>query len=489
VVKSDSAISAPVRDALRSYVRVLEDVPDHQKDWHPGSDQKVLDLVHPSLFPLVYGLSRVIPSERIALGNSIQFIGKGSIVEDFDPNDVKSAANQSYTGGISERLKLWGSYQWLPSEIQLTSDGAKITSYINNLHPQRHKLLYEVLEKILTATVPLWEECLAGYYDRRRIKVIRSGTEDWRIEKGAKYQIPGRTGPESLVDARTWTPDNLDRSTGDFWDVYEDFYEWQKQHRILIHREPGDYISQEALKREYLSKAKEPSTKFREKFPEGLQVIFKLANIHLTPEKPEYSGGTWHVEGALNEMICASAIYYFDQENITNSYLAFRHELDEVELISIPEQNEHDSLEAFLGVEYNGKALQRIGQVLTKQNRLLVFPNSLHHQVQPLRLLDETKPGHRKILAMFLVDPHRPILSTAHVPPQREDWLNEELCGSRPVSEIPNEASTQAVHSAKDFPMSWEQAVDIRAKLMKERGGINKDFEEILNSTMVSLIT
>jgi hypothetical protein len=32
---------------------------------------------------------------------------------------------------------------------------------------------------------------------------------------------------------------------------------------------------------------------------EGLQIIVKLANIHLTPEKPEYDGGTWHVEGQL----------------------------------------------------------------------------------------------------------------------------------------------------------------------------------------------
>ena len=28
-----------------------------------------------------------------------------------------------------------------------------------------------------------------------------------------------------------------------------------------------------------------------------LQVIVKLANIVLTPEKPEYPGGKWHVEG------------------------------------------------------------------------------------------------------------------------------------------------------------------------------------------------
>ena len=37
----------------------------------------------------------------------------------------------------------------------------------------------------------------------------------------------------------------------------------------------------------------------REFAGKGLQVIVKLANIHLTPEKPIYGGGTWHVEGQL----------------------------------------------------------------------------------------------------------------------------------------------------------------------------------------------
>ena len=32
-----------------------------------------------------------------------------------------------------------------------------------------------------------------------------------------------------------------------------------------------------------------------------LQIIIKLANIHLTPEKPEYEGGSWHIEGMANE--------------------------------------------------------------------------------------------------------------------------------------------------------------------------------------------
>jgi hypothetical protein len=31
-----------------------------------------------------------------------------------------------------------------------------------------------------------------------------------------------------------------------------------------------------------------------------LQVIVKLANIVLTPDKPSYAGGKWHVEGATS---------------------------------------------------------------------------------------------------------------------------------------------------------------------------------------------
>lgn len=30
-----------------------------------------------------------------------------------------------------------------------------------------------------------------------------------------------------------------------------------------------------------------------------IQCIVKLANIHLNVENPEYAGGSWHVEGAM----------------------------------------------------------------------------------------------------------------------------------------------------------------------------------------------
>jgi len=42
-----------------------------------------------------------------------------------------------------------------------------------------------------------------------------------------------------------------------------------------------------------------PSLDLKEGFGGKLQVIVKLANIELTPEKPKYEGGAWHVEGMM----------------------------------------------------------------------------------------------------------------------------------------------------------------------------------------------
>ncbi len=53
-------MSAGLQDELRSGLAPLLSTPEEKKDWHPGSDGKVLNLVHPSLFPLVYGRSEVL---------------------------------------------------------------------------------------------------------------------------------------------------------------------------------------------------------------------------------------------------------------------------------------------------------------------------------------------------------------------------------------------------------------------------------------------
>lgn len=49
-----------------------------------------------------------------------------------------------------------------------------------------------------------------------------------------------------------------------------------------------------------------------------------MANIILTPDKPIYDGGSWHVEGMKNESIVSTGIYYYHSENISESKLEFR---------------------------------------------------------------------------------------------------------------------------------------------------------------------
>jgi len=100
----------------------------------------------------------------------------------------------------------------------------------------------------------------------------------------------------------------------------------------------------------------------------GLQVIVKLANIELTPEKPEYEGGTWHVEGQLNEHICATALYYYDSSNITTSRLAFRQQssTDTID-IGYP-QNEETWLEqVFLAVTITHQAYKKLAPLSARK--------------------------------------------------------------------------------------------------------------------------
>ena len=79
-MKSDTTVPDALAQSLREHVRQLEDVPDAKKDWHPKSDDKVLDLLHPSLFPLTYHLTRVLPRGTVSLKDCATYTGMGEVV-------------------------------------------------------------------------------------------------------------------------------------------------------------------------------------------------------------------------------------------------------------------------------------------------------------------------------------------------------------------------------------------------------------------------
>lgn len=92
----------------------------------------------------------------------------------------------------------------------------------------------------------------------------------------------------------------------------------------------------------------------------------KLANIILTPDKPKYNGGSWHVEGMKNERIVATGIYYYENENISESILSFRTAISNFEY-------EHDDTNKGVRIVYGfpseGSLNQIIGSVITRNDR------------------------------------------------------------------------------------------------------------------------
>lgn len=130
--------------------------------------------------------------------------------------------------------------------------------------------------------------------------------------------------------------------------------------------------------------------------------------------------------------------------------------------------------------------IQELGKVLTREGRLLTFPNVLQHRVQSFRLADPTKPGHRKLLAMFLVDPHIRVLSTANVPPQRKDWWADEVRKVKQFEALPRELFDKVIEEVRDFPISWDEALEIRESLMGERGAMTNEFNQAMENVSTS---
>lgn len=69
---------------------------------------------------------------------------------------------------------------------------------------------------------------------------------------------------------------------------------------------------------------------------------------------------------------------------------------------------------------------RELGSISTLKGRLLVWPNTLQHRVEPFELVDYTTLGHRRFRVLWLVDPRYRLCLTRNVQPQRHDWWAEE---------------------------------------------------------------
>lgn len=306
---SDRLIPALLREELIRNVKPLEDVPEQDKDWHPGSDDIVLDLVHPSLFCLAYGSTHVRYASEGGETN-LKVIESPANPED-TPARAYWGYNRPYLDPATSKL-----HQWLPTDVQIQQDGdgkftTKFLDYINNLHPKEHSKLYSTLEGVLARFIPLWERVLGDLL--------------WHEEPPSR--VPdGYSIRDGEPKSPPWEEWRLREQDAGIQKKFDDYYaahdKWEKDCVILpdaIPYVPGHRVAPHRTRHYSLANRK-------------LQIITKLANIHLEPSegpnsvvgRDQYHGGSWHVEGMRNEHIVATGIYYYEQENITESKLAFR---------------------------------------------------------------------------------------------------------------------------------------------------------------------
>jgi hypothetical protein len=165
--KADGLIDDDLRDELLAGVKPLLDVKESAKDWHPNSNDQILNLVHPSLFPLVYGRTHVLQEGLVGLSDCVESCGKGVLVSEPTIEPPKSSYGRISQTAQKERFST--RFQWLPAEVKFKGDGLDVdfTSYINNLHPNDHKGLYSTISKVMSKAIPMWNEVIVRDYHGR----------------------------------------------------------------------------------------------------------------------------------------------------------------------------------------------------------------------------------------------------------------------------------------------------------------------------------
>ncbi|QIW98080.1 hypothetical protein AMS68_003598 [Peltaster fructicola] len=179
VCKTDTLIDESVGMALQGELQSLsvELTPTNQ-------EQLSID---PFLYPLVYGETRVLRQGTVSSSETCLMLDDMLISTDKTVPAGEQPVFDIIESEVLDELRIlnaglrrkgsrswyrdhrlrpedyWWStrYQCLPCDIEFDGSGTqlRITSYVNNLHPQKRRA-YRALEKVMSASVRLWNECL-----------------------------------------------------------------------------------------------------------------------------------------------------------------------------------------------------------------------------------------------------------------------------------------------------------------------------------------
>lgn len=337
-------------------------------------------------------------------------------------------------------------FQWLPCAISFKGKmiTPRIASYINNVHPSNTPV-YKVIETLIGSAIAPWNDILIqGRQGRTPIRIrkynyVAENKERPRWIGRIRGRKPGDQSPGAVSDEE-W--DQLCSKVREclslpdypiecrfFQDPDYDLLasmtpeDWESPEKLidLVHYpEPGisftysDWKAGRNTGRAILPKYDNLfsdharpqdrdhqyySVSLQQRFhTEGLQIIVQVTSIDLMPNHPTYSGDReFHVAGMLNEHIVASAVYYYDVQNIDDAKISFEQEAG-IDNLSFNVDNEN-----FINNVWNfpdcdipeederwhfPQALQTLGAINISSGKFLAWPNILRSKAESFNLDD-----------------------------------------------------------------------------------------------------
>ncbi|KAJ2036408.1 hypothetical protein GGI03_002816 [Coemansia sp. RSA 2337] len=431
----DALVDVETTDELKDYVAILEGVPDYQKDWYPEGQSCVLNLIDPSLYPLIY--SRLWRCRQASTSPQVALTLNAPREFPVSLAKWRQALGGTGNGGSGYYIPTFRGcletcysekFCWLPSEFHVDDNGTvTIESYINNLHPVKHAALYSIIANVFSKFLPLLEQVVTDLVYPRQPRVKPDAS---------KYYKSDEPKP----------------------DIYSDDCDRWKEEAEFVPPQPEPFVAPARPVNPYSLRGRR------------LQTIVRMSNVELATENPEYSDKIWRLAGLANERIVATCVYFYDVANISPACLRFREAISSWDF----EADNHDvnSVVKVYGLDENLVhdayfVSQEVGDVDIKDGRCLVFPNIYQHKMPELKLDDSTKPGHCKMLTFYVVDPSTRIPSTEIVPPQQQDWWSEDLLSSEPLGSLP-QLIMGGIMNMVDYPISLKNVKRLRQDMASQ---------------------
>eukprot|EP00762_Andalucia_godoyi_P008324 ANDGO_07361.mRNA.1 hypothetical protein SARC_01085 len=345
---------------LREMNRAVDRFRDAQAqiDYHPGSENKVRDILHPSMFPYIGAANT--DAERETFAEQMRL--SSGFIPDIQhsqrwgyhprsislPND-NSMHSAPLTNDDFARIWRGSRYQWMPTEISVDeSYNVKFVAPINGVDTQTggDADVSMMFESLLKKFIPMWENVL-GY----------TKAMNWPLYKDA---------------------DDVDDS-----DIAE------------IHVTPVNLKGR------------------------ILQVIPKIADVVLS--SAETHEGVWHVEGLSHEHIVATGIAYLKIDTqLKGGSLLFRRSFRPAEygntMFSTPQNFAHSSPAMAAGLVPLGSVTPGSGELIafpnSHQHKLEPIRAGWAASTVPG---GERPQFTRRLVVFFLVDPENRTVSTLDV--------------------------------------------------------------------------